>query len=111
MARPSKLASQVRAHRITVRLSDTELVELFERSDQVGLPPSSFMRETALGKKLPMPIPEINLKVHQELGRVGNNLNQLLKNFHRGKAQTMPAETIEELLGLLRAIREELRGR
>ena len=111
MGRPPKTASKVKKHRITVRLSDTELVDLFKKAERVRLSPSSFLRNAGLNQKLPLPIPEINLKTYQELSRIGNNLNQFLRYFHRGQAAAIPSGTLEELAEYLLKVRQELRCR
>lgn len=110
MPRPRKTKSAVRNNRITVRFSDVELVALFEKADRLRLPPSDLLRRAALGQKLPRAVPEINLKTYLELGRVGNNVNQFLRNFYLGQAIAPPAGLFEELAELIRAARRELRG-
>jgi len=111
MARPRKSESIIRKHKINVRLNDTELVVIFKKADLLELPPSTFLRKAGLKEKMVIPIPEINFKIYQELGRIGNNLNQFMRHFHRAGSSAFPSGTLEELSVFLRKIQMELLNR
>ncbi|WP_306532619.1 plasmid mobilization relaxosome protein MobC [Geobacter sp.] len=109
--RPKKERAKVRNNRITVRLSDEELVALFQKSQCLLVSPSTFLRMAGLSQNLPAPLPEINLSTYQELGRIGNNLNQFLRLLHQQKVMAIPDEIFVELSDLLRQVRVELKGK
>ncbi|WP_458250741.1 plasmid mobilization protein [Geobacter anodireducens] len=110
VGRPNKEKSRLRNHRITVRLNDGELIDLFEKSRRLMVSPSSFLRMAGLSQRLPIPLPEVNILTFQELGRIGNNLNQLLKRLYEDRTATVPLELFQELTALLHQIRTEIRG-
>jgi len=48
---------------------------------------------------------------YQELGRIGNNLNQLIRRFYDGFIEEKAIfETLEGLTKIIHAIRREVRG-
>ncbi len=108
--RPNADAAKVRKHILTVRLSDADLLALHEMSQRTKLSYSAFLREAGLGKELPRPVPEINLKTFQELGRIGSNLNQFLRQFHEGSRENPPSDLLSELTRIIQTIRKEVRG-
>lgn len=112
--RPNIAASKVRKNILPVRLSDDDLLNLHEKSQRVGVCFSTFLREAGLGRELPRPVPKINLDTYMELGRIGRNLNQLVKCIHEGKVQFLrneDAETVHELAGIIPVVRSEVRGK
>ena len=112
--RPMAAADKVRKNILHVRLSDDDLLDLHEKSQQVKLTYSAFLREAGLGRELPRPVPTVNILTHQELGRIGRNLNQLMKCIHEGNVQFLrsaDAETVHELAAIIPVIRKEVRGR
>ncbi|MGB5661593.1 MAG: plasmid mobilization relaxosome protein MobC [Thermoanaerobaculia bacterium] len=59
-----------------VRFAPEEWQKIQARAAEVRLPPSTYVRETALGYRLSG---RINLRAVAQLGRIGNNLNQLTR--------------------------------
>lgn len=59
-----------------VRFAPEEWDKIRARAAEVRLPPSTYVRETALGYRLSG---RINSRAIYELGRIGNNLNQLTR--------------------------------
>ena len=59
-----------------VRFAPEEWGKIRARAAEVRLPPSTYVRETALGYRLSG---RINSRAIYELGRIGNNLNQLTR--------------------------------
>jgi len=59
-----------------VRFAPEEWDKIQARAAEVRLPPSTYVRETALGYRLSG---RINSRAIVELGRIGNNLNQLTR--------------------------------
>ena len=78
---------------ITIRLTPDDHARIVEAGESLGLGPSSFARVAAC-KAAGLPRPEIRRKparqavdvarVLGELGRIGNNVNQLARHAHRG---------------------------
>ena len=110
MGRPPKDPAHVRSLRLDVDLSATEVELLRELADQVHLPLRTFVRRTALGAKLPPPVPSVNSELARDLSRVGGNLNQFLHAVHMGKVADPPAIDLIELQSLLAQVRRQLRG-
>ena len=59
-----------------MRFAPEEWDKIRVRAAEVRLPPSTYVRETALGYRLSG---RINSRAIVELGRIGNNLNQLTR--------------------------------
>jgi len=59
-----------------VRFAPDEWDKIQARATEVRLPPSTYVRQTALGYRLSG---RINSRAVAELGRIGNNLNQLTR--------------------------------
>ncbi|GAB7026063.1 plasmid mobilization protein [Geotalea toluenoxydans] len=111
IGRPKAAEGKKKIYNLTVRLSDADLMELADKASKAGLSFSRFLREAGLGRELPRPVPPINLQTHQELGRIGSNLNQLIKRIYEGYFEgNAIATALEELTQVIRAIRKELRG-
>lgn len=112
--KPKSAVSKVKKNTLQVRLSDEDLLVLADKSRHVGVSYSTFLREAGLGRELPRPIPRINIDTHQQLGRIGVNLNQLLRRIHEGKIQFLcdaDMETVHELAAIIPVIRREVRGK
>lgn len=101
---------------VTFRLTPAERDELKDHAHLARISVSALVRHRVLG--LPAPkaaVPTINSQVYTELGRVGNNLNQLTKLAHEsgklGPAQVQPlARVLAELKILLDRARLEVLG-
>ncbi len=59
-----------------IRFAPDEWTKIEERAKLVALPPSAYVRQTALGYRLSS---RINERAIAQLARVGNNLNQLAR--------------------------------
>ncbi|GAB1544805.1 hypothetical protein NUACC21_74810 [Scytonema sp. NUACC21] len=82
------------------------------RALDAGLTCAELFRRNALMRPLPKRLSKIELATYQELGRIGNNLNQLAKaaNTAIKMGYPPPAEPklLEELLELLHQCRRQL---
>ena len=111
---PKKSSSTIRNHSYSVRLSDIELEMLRDRALESGMKASELIRKNALMRPLPRRVSKIDLKTYIELGRIGNNLNQLTKaaNTALKYGLSPPADTgeLQELSKLLRLILLKLSG-
>ncbi len=94
-----------RTEALLVRLSPAELGTIRERAERCGRPTSTFMREVALGA-VPRARPRrLEQEAVYQLGRIGNNLNQLARAANAtGRIEL--ARRIRDALGeLLEAVR------
>ena len=111
---PKKRRSTLRTHSYSVYLSDIELEMLRSRALESGMKASELIRKNALMRPLPRRISKVDLKTYIELGRIGNNLNQLTKaaNTALKYGVTPPADrgALEELSKLLHSIRLKIAG-
>jgi hypothetical protein len=112
MVNRAKLPSLVRTHNFPVRLSDIELEMLRSRAEEAGLSASELMRRNALMRPLPKRLSRVSLKTYVELGRIGNNINQLAKaaNTAIKMGQPPPADPgdLSALEKLLHQCRREI---
>ena len=85
-----------------VRFAPEEWDKIRARAAEVRLPPSTYVRQTVLGYRLSG---RINARAITDLGRIGNNLNQLTRvaNATGRIDETMRLETV--LYDLTEAIR------
>lgn len=110
MGRPPKDPAFVRSLHLDVDVSPSEIEALRDRAAQLRLPLRTFVREAALGAKLPRAVPAVNAVLARDLARVGGILNQLLHAVHIGKVKEPPAVDLLELQSLLAQVRRQLRG-
>ena len=82
MARPTRKETPSRVM-LQIRLTPRELAELDELRRGLGLSRSEFIRRRALGRKIITPPGVVGLSA--ELGRIGNNLNQLTRLWQIAK--------------------------
>lgn len=86
-----------RGDTITVRVTPDERATIDERSMEQGLTIGAYMRAAALGDPGPRAKPRIPVdakllrRLLGEVGRVGNNLNQIAKRLNSGH-QVAPKE-------------------
>lgn len=109
--RPPLQAGLVRRYAIKVRLSERELSTVRAQAHRAQLPTATYVRRVILGKAVrPCSVPAVNLKAIAELHREGNNLNQLTKLLHEGRAPLGLATTLDNLLKLNEELRSLLTG-
>ncbi|ABB76067.1 mobilisation protein (MobC) [Nitrosospira multiformis ATCC 25196] len=82
MPRPKKEQAQKRPHRISIRLSDDELLHIRERANQAGGSTSKYLRKAALSGKVVIQQKTGNGPIVRQLLGIGNNLNQLTRMAH-----------------------------
>lgn len=79
-----------RPSQILVRLTEEELAALDAKADRAGMPRAAFLRAAALDSAGPRakrrpPVDQVALRqLLGELGRIGNNLNQLTRAANTG---------------------------
>lgn len=98
---------------LTIRLTENEHRMLRERADMIGLSLGGFVRKRALGKAGPRSKRQASADRHElrrlkgELGRVGNNINQIAYALNSGE-ELLPNELedaiaeLAEINGLIR---------
>ena len=98
-----------------LRLSPSERAVLEEKAKSCGLKLSAYLREAGLKKKISSRVnrvPEINRATYVELGRIGNNINQIAKaaniSVKRGMGCNVNPRELSALLALLKQIRLEV---
>lgn len=95
---------------IHVRVRSDELEAIQARAEQVGLPVSSYVRESALGHRLRSRPGVADEKLLYEIAKLGNNLNQLTRLGHQRHLPESDAilGPLEEVHDLLREVRQRL---
>ena len=112
MPKPHKSRAVVRRHVFNVRFSDLELEIVRFKARSTGLTMTELVRRNSLLRPLPQRLSKVGLDTYRELGRIGNNLNQLTKvaNTAIKMGQTPPASpaVLASLAKLLNEVRREL---
>ena len=113
MSKPTKPESEKRKPR-TVWMLQEEYEQLKQEAKAVNLSFSDYARAILLERPVVEPRGEIDRRTYAELGRIGNNLNQLVRGVNEGrllgKKEEVESfrETIIELSNLIVEIRLEL---
>nr|WP_298994876.1 plasmid mobilization relaxosome protein MobC [uncultured Allomuricauda sp.] len=85
MARPKKDIQDLKAIRLNVRVTVKEYLIVAKNADTLGITIPDFIRMKVTGRVLPRKrIAPEDRKFFIELGRIGNNINQLTKKVHLG---------------------------
>ena len=71
-----------RTNDIMLRLSDSEMLEVVQKSHELNISKAVYARTLALGQSLPTPFADVKLLA--EINRIGNNLNQVAKALNAG---------------------------
>ncbi|MCP4912932.1 MAG: MobC family plasmid mobilization relaxosome protein [Oligoflexia bacterium] len=96
---------------IPVRFTERERERLYELGKRHSLSLSSLIRRLSLKKRLPPArVQEINLKTYQELCRIGNNLNQLVRAVHQWQIPDDYTEQFQELKSIIKKVSFEVIG-
>lgn len=108
--RPKCRPADVRRQTMGVRVSSTEWDTLCRKADALGIAPTTWMRQAALGKATPRaPVPAINRQAYAELSRLAANLNQLARAAHENRV-AVPAALLDDLYAQVQALRLGLLG-
>jgi hypothetical protein len=87
-----------------VRFTPDEFALIAQRARDCGRAPARFIREAALGAVPRERRSAASAELLRQLGRIGNNLNQLAARAHSGAP--LPGSALETALGeLLEAVR------
>jgi hypothetical protein len=109
--RPPRPASARHSVPLTTWVKPGELARILHRVAEANLSVSAYLRTAALRVTInPPSVPRVNLRLLGDLGRVGNNLNQLVHAIHAGRAAPGLLTVLNELLVMLQTVRRELIG-
>jgi len=106
-----KVTKDIRDKVIPVRFTAREknFVELVSAKFHISL--SEFIRRSALQRRMPAQgVAEINRKTYQELCRIGNNINQMVRHLNSGIFLGIEKEIFIELKALIKKIGFEVVG-
>lgn len=98
------MRSQARTAHVNVRMTPEERTAIAARSSACGMPPSTFMRESALriGEAPVRVADETTLrKILVEMKRQGNNLNQAVRAVNKYGVDGQTARQLSEAVGLI----------
>ena len=101
-----------RKHPITCRLTDCELDELRAKKP-AKMRNGEYLRLAALARQINVKkIPAVNQELRVELGRVGNNINQIARALNSGIDVRIDrlTEIIIDLQRQIKIVRQELIG-
>ena len=109
--RPRLAADKLRSAALpSIRLTPAELAHVEALAATHNLSVSALVRRIVLGRRLPQPVPRINLEVWAKLGPLAGNLNQHIKAIHQGRASAAPLALLLDIRHLLDRLRAALRG-
>ncbi|MGB6295824.1 MAG: plasmid mobilization relaxosome protein MobC [Rivularia sp. (in: cyanobacteria)] len=102
---------------ISLRLTEEEKEAWEAKAEEAGLGNnlSKFIRYCVDNRRIAPPAPAINSDTYAELGRIGNNINQIAYAINRSikmgeTVNTNPTEEIEALKPLLQEVKQMLIG-
>jgi len=113
----NKSEKRQRTETLYARVTPEEKAAVIDRADKAGMAVAAFMRAAALGNAGPRaqrrpPVDHVALRqLLGELGRVGNNINQIAKTVNAGEAPDVPElrEALQAYLQLRDSIFDALR--
>lgn len=110
--RSEEQAHENRTAVVPIRFTRIERDTLRSNAREVHLSISEWVRRAALQRRLPpTTVPPINLDAYQELCRIGNNLNQLMRAYHsEGRAIPEIFTLLESLRLMLKTVGMQLIG-
>ena len=87
---------------VPIRFTSIERDTLRSNAREAHLSISEWVRRAALHRRLPpTTVPPINIDAYQELCRIGNNLNQLMRAYHSEGGAIPEFPTLLESLRLM----------
>ena len=108
--RPRKTKDKLRAKRLRLRVSESELALLEEQAE--GRPLTSLIRERVFGapiRRLPV-VPAANRQIFGQLAKIGNNVNQLVHLTHTGRYPARLETLLIELYQMIAKYQRDLLG-
>lgn len=101
-------ADERRTHCVSVRLNAEELAWLdgARGAHQRG----EWMRVAAMGRRLPVGIPEVNREAWAALARTVGNINQLAHAANAGQPVVVDSHLLAEVRDQVQALRRQLLG-
>lgn len=94
----------MRERRLTVRLSEDEYLKVKEKAEAEGVTMADVVRRAVLRLK-PRRIPEECRRLRGELGRIGNNINQIARRVNKNReVDLLVLEELKKIEAQLRVI-------
>jgi hypothetical protein len=92
---------------VSIRLNAAEARVLIDAAASVSMPPSSYIRNAALGRRLVV-LPQLNREAWRDLGRTSGLLNQALAAVHGGKLPDDLRPALSDMAEQVRLLRLDL---
>ncbi len=109
MARPRKKADEKRNIPIAVKLNQSEHKKLVELMEYAESSASEVIRQLVFKKRILKPKKSaIDVQTYTELRRIGNNLNQYVKQIHQRKISEIDRSFLRQLQELLNDVSKRL---
>jgi hypothetical protein len=109
--RPVLPPERRRRRSVTFRATDDEHRLLRRRAGLARLALATYARACALRPTAPpRPVASLNLRAYGQLGRLANNLNQLVELCHQGRILPTLLPCLADLLAEVRRLRRQLAG-
>jgi hypothetical protein len=97
-----------------IRFTNSQYEQLKSKANLARVSVTEFIRRASLRKHVvePPPPPQLNWKLYEELGAIGNNLNQIAKGLNSAKKAGLPVnvdvEKTTEIIAQLTALTNEV---
>ncbi len=96
---------------VPVRFTSEEKKFINLLSQKFNISLSEFIRRSTLMRRMPaQSVAEINRKTYQELCRIGNNINQMVRHLNSGIFLGIEKEVFTELRSLIKKVGLEVIG-
>ncbi|BDI20863.1 hypothetical protein ANSO36C_66650 (plasmid) [Nostoc cf. commune SO-36] len=100
---------QKRSHRIDIRLTLAEYEKAQLMADENNLTMSELFRAKTLKNRLPRRVTKVAGQTYWELGKIGNNLNQIAKAINTSVLMGEPVVVDRALLSQVRDLVKQVR--
>lgn len=100
---------QKRSHRIDIRLTLPEYEKAQLMADENNLTMSELFRAKTLKNRLPRRVTKVAGQTYWELGKIGNNLNQIAKAINTSVLMGEPVVVDRALLSQIRDLVKQVR--
>lgn len=105
----ASIMRQKRSHRIDIRLTLPEYEKAQLMADENNLTMSELFRAKTLKNRLPRRVTKVAGQTYWELGKIGNNLNQIAKAINTSILMGEPVVVDRALLSQVRDLVKQVR--
>ncbi|WP_430813985.1 plasmid mobilization protein [Carboxylicivirga sp. RSCT41] len=83
---------------VTFWVTEKELEQINKNAEAAGLNRSKYLKDISLKNKIKPMIPTIELDTYYQIGKIGNNINQIARVINNAHANIFHKETKNSLI-------------